>query len=112
MIKRHVSGHCGEYVDARIARNDSRRRRRESTLWQRRFWEHLTRDETDYRRHVDYIHWNPVKHGLAQRAIDWPYSTFHRHIRAGIYTADWGMADVDGGRLRRVMEWCAVRTLR
>lgn len=96
MIKRHVSRCCGEFVDLRIERNESRRKRRESTFWQRRYWEHMIRDETDYRRHADYIHWNPVKHGLVQRAIDWPYSTFHRHVRAGTYPASWGMADADG----------------
>jgi putative transposase len=58
-------------------------------VWQARFWEHLIRDEADFQRHFDYIHWNPVKHGLAQRALDWPYSTFHRHLKRGIYTADW-----------------------
>ncbi len=59
------------------------------SIWQERFWEHLIRDETDFQRHFDYIHWNPVKHGLAQRALDWPYSTFHRHLKQGVYTADW-----------------------
>lgn len=58
-------------------------------VWQARFWEHAIRDERDYERHLDYIHFNPVKHGHVQRAVDWPYSTFHRHVRDGIYTADW-----------------------
>lgn len=57
----------------------SRRRKRERGIWQRRYWEHSIRDETDLARHVDYIHINPVKHGLA--AADWPYSSIHRHIR-------------------------------
>jgi putative transposase len=47
-------------------------------LWQRRYWEHTIRDERDFARHVDYVHFNPVKHGLAQRVRDWPYSSFHR----------------------------------
>lgn len=59
------------------------------SVWQPRFWEHLIRDETDFQRHFDYVHWNPVKHQLAQRALDWPYSTFHRYLKQGIYTADW-----------------------
>lgn len=96
-IKRHVSQRCAASVNLCTERSDSQRKRRESTFWQRRFWEHLIRDEADYRRHVDYIHWNPVKHGLVQRAVDWPYSTFHRHMRAGIYPADWGIADLPGG---------------
>lgn len=96
-IKRHVSQRCAASMSLCTEPSDSRRKRRESTFWQRRFWEHLIRDEADYRRHVDYIHWNPVKHGLVQRARDWPYSTFHRHVHAGIYPADWGISDLAGG---------------
>ncbi len=58
-------------------------------LWQRRFWEHTIRDEGDYARHVDYIHFNPVKHGLVPRVRDWPYSSFHRYVRNGILPEDW-----------------------
>ena len=70
--------------------NPSRRLRRETTIWQRRFWEHTIRDEKDFRYHFDYIHYNPVKHGLVRRVRDWPYSTFHRYARQGIYSEDWG----------------------
>ncbi|MBM4296989.1 MAG: transposase [Deltaproteobacteria bacterium] len=66
----------------------SRFTRGERGIWQRRFWEHLIRDETDFRRHVDYIHWNPVKHGWAQRAADWPHSSFHSFVRRRVYTED------------------------
>jgi putative transposase len=68
----------------------SRNKRRETTIWQRRFWEHGIRDDKDFQRHIDYIHYNPVKHGLAQRAADWPYSTFHRYVREGFYPDNWG----------------------
>jgi len=68
----------------------SRRRRREVQTWQRRFWEHLIRDEEDLRRHVDYIHYNPVKHGLVRNVRDWQWSTFHRYVRDGAYDVDWG----------------------
>ena len=61
-----------------------------AAIWQRRFWEHQIRDELDMERHVDYIHFNPVKHGLVAAASEWPYSTFERFVRAGIYPADWG----------------------
>lgn len=71
-------------------RGASRIARRESTVWQRRFWEHQIRDEADFVAHMDYLHFNPAKHGLAGSAADWPYSTFHRLVRAGIYPADWG----------------------
>ncbi|NIA20780.1 MAG: transposase [Anaerolineaceae bacterium] len=70
--------------------NASRRRRHQHGLWQPRFWEHGVRDEDDLERHVDYIHWNPVKHGLVDRVGDWPWSTFHRCVRLGIYPPDWG----------------------
>jgi putative transposase len=66
-----------------------RLRRGERGIWQRRYWEHLVRDERDYRAHMDYVHINPLKHGLVERVADWPYSTFHRLVAAGIYPADW-----------------------
>ena len=59
------------------------------SLWQPRFWEHMIRDDLDYRRHVEYIHYNPVKHGLVRRPLDWKYSSFHRYVRDGNYSADW-----------------------
>jgi putative transposase len=61
-------------------------------VWQRRYWEHQIRDEDDLRRHIDYIHFNPVKHGRVQRAGDWPHSSFHRYVREGRLPADWGLA--------------------
>jgi putative transposase len=65
----------------------------ERGIWQRRFWEHTIRDDEDFARHMDYIHYNPVKHGHARHVFDWPYSTFHRHVRHGVYTPDWGVGD-------------------
>jgi putative transposase len=62
----------------------------ELMLWQRRFWEHTIRDDLDFERHVDYIHFNPVKHGLVTRVCDWPYSSFHVFVRNGILPANWG----------------------
>jgi putative transposase len=59
-------------------------------LWQRRFWEHTIRDDTDFERHVDYVHFNPVKHGLVSRVHDWPHSSFHRYVRDGVLPKDWG----------------------
>ncbi|MCP3369077.1 REP-associated tyrosine transposase [Bradyrhizobium cajani] len=66
--------------------------RGEFALWQRRFWEHTIRDETDFERCTDYIHYNPVKHGLVASPIDWPHSSLHRYVRAGVLPADWGGA--------------------
>jgi len=65
----------------------------ERGIWQRRFWEHTIRDDEDFARHMDYIHYNPVKHGHARRVCDWPYSTFHRHVQHGVYAPDWGAGD-------------------
>ena len=69
--------------------NASRRARGERGIWQRRFWERQIRDEDDYAAHVDYIHYNPVKHGHADTAAAWPYSSFHAFMAKGIYLPDW-----------------------
>lgn len=72
----------------------SRSGKGERRIWQRRYWEHLIRDENDFARHVDYIHFNPVKHGHVLRVRDWPYSSFHRYVDKGWLPADWAGADV------------------
>ena len=72
------------------ARSAVRVRRGERGIWQRRFWEHLIRDEADFRAHMDYVHINPVKHGLVEHVADWPYSTFHGLVAQGVYARDWG----------------------
>jgi Transposase and inactivated derivatives len=76
----------------------TRRRKGERGIWQRRFWEHLITDEDDLRRHVDYVHINPVKHGYAARAADWPFSSIHRCIRRGEMPEDWAGAPEDDFR--------------
>ena len=76
-------------------RSKSRIARKERGIWLQMFWEHVIRDDRDYSKHLDYIHFNPVKHGLVSRVIDWPYSTFHRKEEEGIYPADWGGVDFD-----------------
>ncbi len=67
----------------------SRAGKAERGIWQRRYWEHTLRDERDFERHVDYIHINPVKHGHTTRVADWPFSSFHRWVRLGVYPEDW-----------------------
>ncbi len=62
------------------------------SMWQPRFWEHCIRDEEDWRRHLDYIHYNPVKHGLSTSPNEWPYSSFHRAVAKGWYPANWAKA--------------------
>jgi putative transposase len=75
----------------------SRSRKGERGIWQRRYWEHTLRDEDDFARHVDYIHFNPVKHGHVLRVSDWPYSSFRRMVRLGHYPEDWSGASRDEG---------------
>jgi hypothetical protein len=67
--------------------------RHERGIWQRRYWEHLIRDEKDYLRHVHYCYFNPVKHGLVANVEDWPYSTFHRDMTTGFDRTDWEAID-------------------
>jgi putative transposase len=78
----------GLAVDA--PRTASKIARRERGLWQRRYWEHAIRDDRDLQKHVDYIHFNPVKHGYVSNVVDWPHSTFHRFVSKGLLPPDWG----------------------
>ena len=68
-----------------------------TNLWQRRYWEHTIRDEWDLANHVDYVHWNPVKHGHVAQVADWPFSTFHRYVRQGELPADWARGSGTNG---------------
>jgi putative transposase len=81
LFTRYVVGHGLNY---------QRNRRGEFALWQRRFWEHTIRDEADLTRHIDYIHYNPIKHGLVAQVSDWPHSSFHRYVKLGVLPKDWG----------------------
>jgi putative transposase len=67
--------------------------RRERAVWQRRYWEHAVRNHDDWRRHLDYIHYNPVKHGLVARPQDWPWSSFGRYVARGWYEVSWGSSE-------------------
>ena len=71
-------------------RTATQRARAERGIWQRRFWEHTIRDDQDYAAHVDYVHFNPVKHGWAPEPAAWPYSSFHRAVAQGLYPPNWG----------------------
>jgi len=68
----------------------SRLKKNEKAIWQRRFWEHLIRDEQDFKHHVEYIHYNPVKHGWVKSPKDWAFSSFHRYVNNGFYDLEWG----------------------
>ena len=86
LIKRSFSSG----LPAATARSESKILKREKGIWQRRFWEHQIRDDLDLQRHVDYVHYNPVKHGLVPRVKDWPHSSFHRHVEKGLLNTGWG----------------------
>lgn len=73
----------------------SRQRKGEQAIWQRRFWEHRIRDDEDFGRHVDYIHYNPVRHGYVTCPVEWPYSSIHRYIRQFVLAPNWGCEPVD-----------------
>jgi putative transposase len=80
------------------ARSTSKIAKREKGIWQRRYWEHAIRNDADLERHVDYIHFNPVKHGHVTHVADWPHSSFHRYVERGLLAADWGgdLHDIQG----------------
>ena len=97
---RLIKGAFSRGVESGERRSASRLMQGERGIWQRRFWEHAIRDEADYRAHMDYIHFNPVKHGLVAQAAMWPFSTFQRCLGLGFYPADWG----GGGTVAEVGE--------
>ena len=94
---RRIKGHFSSHMIS-VGASAKRHANGDYALWQRRFWEHTIRDEDDFARHVDYIHFNPVKHGLVSRVQDWPYSSFHRYVREGLLADDWA-GDVSGVEL-------------
>jgi putative transposase len=85
---------CG---GAELEQSQSRRAHRQRGVWQKRYWEHAVRDEDDLKRCVDYVHWNPRKHGHSARVQDWKWSSFHRFVRAGEYELHWGGTDPTPG---------------
>ncbi|WIG57124.1 MAG: transposase [Rhodanobacteraceae bacterium] len=99
LIKRHIATEARRFVTVPLTR--SMAKRHETGVWQRRYWEHLIRDDVDLQRHVDYIHINPVKHGYVKHVVDWPHSTFHRYVKRGIRPRDWA-AEVASGQFGEV----------
>jgi putative transposase len=95
LIKRHVTRTCGAGYARPELLTERRAAKQCGTFWQHRFWEHLLRDEHDFRQHLDYLHGNPLKHGLVEQVVDWPWSSFHRWVRHGLYPADWAGTGVD-----------------
>ncbi|WP_457646876.1 REP-associated tyrosine transposase [Profundibacter sp.] len=86
---RVIKGRFSHRVEVEMPQRQSLVSKREKGIWQRRFWEHLIRDERDYRNHVEYCWGNPVKHGFVERAVDWPFSSIHREIKHGVVPPEW-----------------------
>jgi len=108
--KETLTFRCGRLIKSEFSRHlpwllrretisASRASKNERGIWQRRYWEHTLRNEADFARHADYIHYNPVKHGYVDQVIDWPHSSFHRFVKLGIYPSDWGgnIASIERG---------------
>jgi putative transposase len=100
-IKRYFSTAC---VGVARKPSASRSGKREKAVWQRRFWEHTIRDENDWRMHMDYIHYNPVKHNYAEVPEKWPYSSFKRCVRRGWYAPGWGATEPESIKSMRNVE--------
>jgi len=88
-------------IGAGEERNTSRLLRGEAGIWQQRFWEHTIEDDDDFETHLDYIHYNPVKHGYVEKPANWQWSSFQRYVTAGVYDADWM-----GGEEGRLQKLC------
>lgn len=89
-IKRLFTKGYLKTVGEQEVRNQSRFNKKEATIWQRRFYEHIIRDDNDYQNHFDYIHYNPVHHGLVDSLALWKWSSFRRYVKQGVYDKDWG----------------------
>ncbi len=87
---RLIKSHFSKSLPKNELLTTSRRKRHERGIWQRRFWEHTILDNNDFANHMDYLHYNPVKHGYVTSVADWEFSTFHHCVKLGIYPADWG----------------------
>ncbi len=95
LFKGYFSRNLPDFEHEQI--NNSRQNKNERGIWQRRYWEHLIRDEKDFEQHIHYIHFNPVKHKHVSNTKNWPYSTFHRYVKEGKLPLDWG-SSIDEGR--------------
>jgi putative transposase len=91
---REIKKEFTKAIPADEYRSAARTKQGERGIWQRRFWEHTITSEVDFRHHIDYVHVNPLKHGLVTQVRDWPYSSFHRYVNSGIYTENWCGIDI------------------
>lgn len=95
LIKRQVTVAIGGKYFREDLNSDRRTQKQQGTIWQQRFWEHLIRDDNDYSAHMDYLHFNPVKHRLVKTVNDWPWSSFHRLANEDIYAFNWSGEGVE-----------------
>ena len=93
LIKTWFTKHCDKSMLKMP--NQARKRKQQQEIWQHRYWEHVIRDETYYQHHIDYIHYNPVKHGYLERAADWPFSSLRNYINRGIVPENWGVSGIE-----------------
>ena len=100
-IKRRFTRGYLKQIGPGEERNASRQMQGEAAIWQRRFWEHFINDEDDLENHLDYIHYNPVKHEYVSRPMDWQWSSFGRFVKMGIYAPEW-----EGGDAGRLVGYC------
>ncbi len=92
LIKTRFTKHCDRTLlspPTTVNKN-----KKQPLIWQNRYWEHLLRDPRDFESHVDYIHYNPCKHGLVEKPSDWLYSSFHRFVERGVLDKDWGCGEM------------------
>jgi putative transposase len=94
LIKLRFTKQMSTRFSSDVLASSSRAARHDGTIWQRRFWERMIRDQEDFNAHFHYIHFNPVKLGVARRPADWPHSTFHTFVQEGLYSSNWGGLDV------------------
>ncbi len=93
---RMIKSNFSRNFSANQKRSNSKIKHREKGIWQRRYWEHQIRDDIDLQCHVDYIHYNPAKHGYVKQVKDWPHSTFHKYLTQGMVDENWGGFDEKG----------------
>ncbi len=104
-IKKHFSKNYLSLSNGyKPQRTRSMMKRNESGLWQRRFWDHIIRNDQDFINHLNYIHYNPVKHGLVDSPSDWPYSTFHKYVKLDFYEKDWGSDPIEFDKIQNFGE--------
>jgi len=92
-IKKEFSSLCNPKYFAHLMQSHSRNQQNYKPVWQKRFYEHTIRDEKDYNIRLNYIHFNPIKHNLVDRAKDWKYSSFDKFVKCGVYDESWGDFD-------------------